>query len=579
MKSSLIVAAAAIAIAGCSGGSKTTTGDTGGDTPGVTPADLLVSVSTVSANGLQDVTTETATVKVTAVDANRNVLADAPVTIVPDNSAVVTVSGTTTDPSGVVTGEIGIGEDRTNRTISVIVTSGSITKTLAIPVVGAKLTATLNPAVVVPGSDGKIQYHLSDANNMPISGVTVALSGAFSASGSTDANGDYVYSYKAPAQEQVLVVDAKAAGTEVSSSITDASGTIDPAQGVVQSASLDANPSTVPTNVVGSTNNQVAVRASFYDALNAPIQNVRVRFDLNGDLNHVGGTLTSGSNYAYSDENGIARTSYIPGTVASGPDGLTIHACWSNDDFAAGTCPHSLTVPVTVVAEGVSITVIADNTITVLDETPKIYQKSYSVLVVDSAGQPKANVPVSYSVLVPTYLKGLWYVDTSVGDWRRKQQGCGNEDINGNNRLDNQGAYNEDFNIDGLLEPSGTVTAVPNPQGDEVAGVTDKFGRAHFAIQYGANYATWANYSLTFSASVAGTAGHYTTTGMLPALATDFDDTTVALPFQVSPFGANFQHPELSQIVTDPVSGKSALLCYLDPFDNHGSQHYDIVPF
>jgi hypothetical protein len=575
MKSSLIVAAVAAVVAGCSGGGATSTsGDSGDPGTNVTPSDLLVSVTTVSASGLKDVGTETATIKVTAVDANRNVLADAPVTIVPDNSAVATVSGTTTDATGIVTGEIGIGEDRTNRTISVVVTSGSITKTVAIPVVGAKLTATLNPAVVVPGATGKIQYHLSDANNAPIGGVTVALSGAFTASGATDDNGDFIYSYTAPATEQVLSVSAKAGGAEVSSSITDASGTIDPAQGVVQSASLDANPTTVPTNVEGSTANQVAIRASFFDALNAPISNVRVRFDLNKDLNNVGGTLSSGANYAYSDGNGVARASYIPGTRASGNGGLTIRACWDNNDFPAGTCPHSMTSDLTVVAEGVNITVNTDNTITLIeDESPKIYQLAYSVLVVDSAGNPKANVPVSYSVSIPQYYKGTWYYDEILGKWRQPGHVCGNEDINGNNRLDNIGGYNEDFNVDNLLEPSGTAAVVPNPIGDELPGVTNEFGRAHFYLQYGANFATWADFALTFSASVAGTAGHYTTTGHLAPLATDFDDTSIALPFQDSPFGTDASQSAKSEWVTDPVSHKKALLCWLDANNHHGIEY------
>jgi len=295
--------------------------------------------------------------------------------------------------------------------------------------------------------------------------------------------------------------------------------------------------------------------------LNAPIANVRVRFDLNGDPGNVGGTLSSGANYAYSDGNGVARTSYIPGTRSSGNGQLTIRACWDNNDFAAGSCPHSMTVPLTVVSEGVNITINSDNKIIILSEAPTIYELAYSVLVVDSAGNPKANVPVSYSVYIPDYYKGTWRV--SAGAWAQTAQQCGNEDINGNNRLDDF----EDYNGDGVLEPSGTATILPQSAGSDV---TDQFGRAHFFLQYGANYATWADYVLSFSASVAGTAGHYTTTSTnLAAPNSAFQDLTSALPFEDSPFGINASDPN-SALVTDPVTGKSAMLCWLGVNDRHG---------
>jgi len=561
MKSSLIAAAVAVVIAGCSGGGATSTTptDPGSD---VTPSDLLVTVSTVSADGLKDVTSETAKVTVTAVDANRNVLADAPVSIVPDNTAVVTVSGTTTDTSGVVTGDVGIGTDRTNRQISVVVKSGSITKTLAINVVGATLTATPNPAVVAPGSKGSILYHLADANKVAMPNIAVALSGAFSGTGTTNENGDFVYSYTAPAAEQVLTVNATAGGAQASSTITDAAGTIDPAQGTVQSSSIDANPKTVSTNQAGSTTNQVQVRASFFDALNAPIQNIRVRFDLDGDQGNVGGTLSSGTNYAYSDENGVARTNYIPGTRASGNEKLTIRACWSNNDFAAGTCPHELAIPITVVSEGVSITINTDNRITILETSPIEYQLGYSVQVVDSAGNPKSGVQVSYSIAIPTYYKGRWTTFNGTTDWTLVgHEACGNEDLNGNNRLDDF----EDYNADKLLEPSGTATVVPQTS---TSDVTNEFGRAYFFVQYGANYANWADYVLTFSASVAGTAGHYSYTDTLPFPTNTLDDPTIEPPFMNSPFGTLIGGGMAE--ITDPVSGNKAFLCYFGPNNKHG---------
>jgi hypothetical protein len=565
LKTTLGVIALAL-VAGCSGGAKTApTTDTS-----KTPADLLINVTTVKPAGLQDIATETATVKVTALDTNRNVLSGATVSIVPDTTAVVTVSGTVTDTTGTVTGNIGVGSDSSNRNISVVIKSGTITKTISIPVIGAKLTPTLTPAVVTPGAAGTISYQLVDANNAPISNVAVALSGSFTATGTTDQNGTYVYSYTAPASEQVLTVNAAAAGTTATSTITDSAGTIPPATGVVASGSLDANPTTIGTNQVGSTTNQVQLRASFFDKNNAPVTNIRVRFDLAGDIASIGGTLSSGDNYVYSDANGVARTSYIPAQRPSGNGQLTLRACWSNADFpvvspAGSACPNNqqFTVPITVVSEGVSITVNTDNIIyPVAGIVPIEYQLAYSVQVVDSAGNPKSGVPVAYSVVIPTYRKG--YYSNASGAWQLATwQDCGNEDINANTRLD---AF-EDYNGDGVMEPSGTAAIVPQATGKDV---TDEFGRAYFFLQYGANYATWADYTLNFSASVAGTAGHYTYSGTLLPAADAANDPNVAPPFMASPFGTDTTGARAT--ITDPVSGKSALLCYLGPKNVHGPQ-------
>ena len=39
--------------------------------------------------------------------------------------------------------------------------------------------------------------------------------------------------------------------------------------------------------------------------------NVRVKFDLNGDVNSIGGKFTTGSTVLYSDANGVVTTAYV----------------------------------------------------------------------------------------------------------------------------------------------------------------------------------------------------------------------------------------------------------------------------
>jgi hypothetical protein len=70
---------------------------------------------------------QTVTATATALDAKRNVLPGVAIALTV-NATVITPNGTTTDASGTVTGSIGIGSDRTNRTITVTATAGSLVR-------------------------------------------------------------------------------------------------------------------------------------------------------------------------------------------------------------------------------------------------------------------------------------------------------------------------------------------------------------------------------------------------------------------------------------------------------------------
>ncbi|MGN6529144.1 MAG: hypothetical protein ACTHL8_22345 [Burkholderiaceae bacterium] len=552
---------------GCSAGGKQSSSSTTPTTP--TAADLLVTVSTPSASGLKDTGTESATVTVTAVDANRNVVAAVPVSIVPDGTAVVSTSSTTTSTSGVVTGTIGIGTDKSNRTVTVLVSSGSLSKTVSFQVVGATLTATLTPAVIAPGAAGSITYHLTDANGVAIAGANVALSGDLTGTGPTDPSGNFVYNYTAPSTESVLTVNAVAANAAVTSAITDTSGSIGAATIPVQSASLSTDVTTVLVNTANSTTNQVNVRATFLGANNQPIPNIRVRFDLDGDVNGIGGTLSSGSNVVYSDANGIARTIYTPGSRSSGNNKLTIRGCWDYNDFAAptsgGTCPNGqqITQSVTVSGVGVSLAVLSDNNIVVLDTSPVVYQIGYAVQVVDSAGNPVPNTPVSSSVDLPHYFRGAFGGTSGAFTTPSVTQSCDNEDVNRNGVLDvfaNGGV--EDANGNGILEPAaGGVTIVAQTQTAGLpvgTAVTDKFGRAYYFLQYGANYAFWEDATLSFSTTVSGTEGHKAwSVGRLPFPASVLSEPS--MPFEFSPWGVSVGRNVVT--VTDPATNIAYHLC------------------
>jgi protocatechuate 3,4-dioxygenase beta subunit len=529
MKAILAAVALGIVLAGCSAGGKPA------DTKGGISSAASLNVST-SKSALSSTGSDSATVTVTALDSNNNVVAAAPVTISAD-SGVVTTSATSTDTSGVVIGTIGVGGDHSNRSITLVVKSGSLRKTVTIDVTGATLGATA--ASTTAGSSATIQYTLLDAANVAIAGasITVSMAGQADATGTTDANGKYPYPFTMPSTSST--VTAKAAGVTSTTTVSPTNGTtVVPDAGTVTSPSLAANPSSV------STGHQVELRALFIGANNAPIPNVRVRF-LMTDNNSIGGTLSSDSadglthNVVYSDANGVARATYTAGTRG----GIIIPTiCWKSTDFASGICPNTVSASsLTVVASGVSLAVLTNGIITV-DNANNNYSLSLVVQVVDASNQPVAGSKVTGGVDIPRYYRGAYgisnakwvpglFADPVLGTgFNPVVESCDNEDINRNNNMEAA----EDHNGSNALEPfKASVAIVPTSAGSDV---TDSFGKAHFSLQYGQNYASWEDTVLTFTTTVEGTEGHATYPTGLPVPAASLTTITSSPPFQTSPY-------------------------------------------
>lgn len=531
------------AVGKCDGGG-------GSETPTASNLTLVLSATSVPNNG-----TSTITATATATGSGGVALASIPVSFSVNNNAVATVSGTSTDDKGVVTAAIGIGADRANRTISVTAKSGSLSRTATFQVVGANLLATPLPAVVVPGSTGnQVDFRLVDVNSNPMSSQTIVVNGVngVETSGTTDSNGSYSYTYTAPTSSGSLDIRATAGGVSTTQTILvqSGTGTIPPASVTNPSASLAASPSVVPVNT-GTTSNRSELRALFVGPFNAPVQNVRVRFDLAGDANNIGGSLTSGTNVVYSDANGVATTAYVPGSRFSPTDGLTVRACWSANDFPAGTCPNAATATLTVVSEALSVSIFTDALIQVSDQS---YIKTYTVQVVDSSGSAKGGVEISKSVDIVRYFKGEWQV---VGDkWVKSQRAsCDNEDLNRNGVLEvySNGAV-EDANSTGVVEPRKADIAISFVGSSS----TDSSGQVKLQIRYGQNVASWLEFNILVAASgVAGTEGRTNYQGVLPVLAAAVSDTDVEPAFRLGPYGT-----QVSPVVpTTNPSGQTGVLC------------------
>ncbi len=557
MKTMLAWLACGAILSACSAG-----GEPKPTTPGTAKAaDLIV---TVDKSAIADTGVETAMVTVTAVDSSRNIVAGAPITMVPDRNGLITTSSATTAAgTGQVTGVLAIGADKANRTIDVVVTSGSITKTVKVDVTGAQLQAT--PSSAAPAATATVQFVVADKAGTPIANepIAVTLNGGAATTATTDIHGTYTYSYTVPSSPTASI-SATAAGVTTATTVTISTTNTSPASGTVSSASLAANPATVNVNAAGSSANQVSVRGLFLGAGNAPISNVRVRFDLNGDPNLIGGALTSGTSYVYTDTNGVAVTSYVPGTRGSGNQQLTIRACWSETDFTAPACPNTVSANITVAQSGVSISIFHSNGV-VADDTKLTYTQPFTVQVVDSVGQPIQGVLVTGSVDLPRYYRGYW---TGGAPWSQVVVNvCDNEDINRNSVLETYtGGAKEDQNNSGKLEPYAADVAITS----QAAGsnTTDAFGLAYFNMQYGQNIAGWDDYTLTFSAVVAGTEGKATTNGTLGVLASAINAATTP-PFWRSPYNlilpSTAPATATTATVTDPSTGKSGVLCLAQP--------------
>jgi hypothetical protein len=560
-----ICALLALAACGGGGGSKGTS-PFGSNNPGNpanpgNPVDPTAPVAsdislTLSAPTVNNSGTETVTATVTAVDANRNTVSGIPVSISVDNGATVQVSGTSTNTAGIVSGTVRIGADRSNRAITVTATSGTLVRQVAVQVVGTRITATPVPAVLAPAEQGRVQYRVVDANGNPLAGVPITITGpaGVTSTANTAINGDYEYSYTAPTAAGNLNIVATSGGVETTTTVIVQAGpsTIPPVTaGTVRSATVSAAPSVVSVNAVNSTTNRTEVRALFVGNNNAPIPNIRVRFDLAGDANSIGGSFSTGTALVYSDAGGAAQSAYIPGTRFSPTDGLTIRACWDYTDFAVGTCPNQAATTVTVISEALSVSIGTDELVVLSD---LVYVKRFVVQVNDSSGLAKPDVQINPLLDLPSYDKGLYSYDGSRWVQIISTAGCQNEDINRNGVLEvyaNGGA--EDANGNGQLDPrkADVVVSFDGPSRTNAAG------QVFLRVTYPRNYGSWVRFRLDVAAAgVSGTEGRASFGGTLPVPFTAVQAQS-APAFVVSPYGVQAS----GFITVTTPQGVSASLC------------------
>ena len=541
-----------------------------------TAADLSL---VLSGSSLTNGGTSTLVATATAVDVNRNAVGGIPVTIKVDSSAVANVSGPTTNVTGVVTANVGIGADRSNRVVTVTASSGTLTRSASFRVIGADLTASFTPLVDTNSANNRIEYKLVDTNAIAMAGQTISVTapGLPSQSGSTDLNGKYVYTFTAPNGAGPVIITASGAGDSESSTIsvqTPGGGSIAPASSAPQSASVAPSPSVVSINSLGSNTNQAELRALFLGADNAPIARVRVRFDLDGNATSSDGVTAPLSGFAYSDATGVARGSFTPGQRSSPTNGVTIRACYDIVDFPLGTCPNVARATLTVASEALSVN-IRTNELIKSGAANLTYIKEFVVMVVDAAGQAKPDVLITPSIDLTGYQKGFWIFDVASNRWVRYVTLADSEHYtwSGTGWV-NSGATgrgvcpNEDFNRNAVLETGEDLNGNKelDPRKADVAvkmvgsPKTDTNGLAILQIEYGRNLASWVDFVITVTASgVAGTEvrakyiGLDTGLGNLPYPADAVTSRDIAPAFSRSPYGGGGSYTIVAATPTSPA--------------------------
>jgi hypothetical protein len=544
---------------GAGGGSTTTPGPVVPVVPVVPVADISVSFSPSSLDNIS-VTRSDASIQV--LDANRNVLKNAEVTVkVLDSTASWNASATNTGTTGVLTGAVNLGDNLANREVTLLVNSGAVTKQAKLVVSGTTLTATPSAASVNSGQTVSVVFRLRKSGQpLPSQSIQInsSLGSFFPTVAQMNSTGEYTLSYTTSATG-TDVITANAGGASISTSISIGTVTTPTPSAVPASFGVQATP---PVIQQGAPNSLITVTVK--GATNQNIKDARVRFRI-ADPNNIGGSLNSTTSVntldVYTDINGTATVTYYPGNISSPTDGLSICAqilnltndspypgvIPSNTDTRTGFCTNSNEGgrPLTISVVPVSITIGENNQI-ISGQGGLTYIKQYIVTVTNSSGAPQSGALVSGYLDVPLYHKGdmLWDTALEPDAWVINNfLACNNEDRNRNGVLD-PGEDSTDTGLYPSPDWSGNGNDVLDPRIPVVVralnnGLTNSSGFVTFEIEYPENYALWAQVRLTVSTLVGGTEGRASVSLVLPALASDYTTQGVPPAGVVSPFGTN----------------------------------------
>lgn len=562
------MAVLAVVLAACGGGggsSGNQPGDTTGptETPKVSDVVFELNKTTISNSG-----SDSAELKVLVLDAKRNVLPNIPVEISLNSSGLFQKSsGDVTNAQGVFSGSIGIGGDKSNREIEVVIRVAEIVRRAFVRVQGVQIVVSPVPAAAQFGQVVAVDVSVLDSVGSVIPNVDLQLKNSVDASVANirvGLSGKATYSYTVPSLQGLksITLTASGLGTQNSAEIlvlnSDGTGQPDPAIGTVSASSLTANPSTIQPNKDSLGVNRAKLTARFQDKDNNGIQNIRVRFNIQPPSLGSDERISTGSEMVYTNSAGVAESDYISGLRTSPTNGVVVRACWDKVSFNVDECPNSVSGTLTVAGSPLSIT-IGDNNLLEKGLGNIAYIKKFLIQVNDAAGVAVKDAVVSVSVDITHYGKaqvwGLPWADIDVPNIRHIHKDyvpspppanylqiltdsntdpsngfgrwCLNEDWNRNGFLD----VNEDVNLDGVIQPKKAEIIVSYVSGNK----TDQNGQMLVQVAYPQNMGRWLAYTLRATTSVAGSEGDAAKSYVTDVLQADVQNGSFLTP----PFGVN----------------------------------------
>lgn len=513
----------------------TTTTPSGPVVVPVTDMVLFLDKATVNNSG-----TDKAQLTVIALDSNRNVVSGAAVLVTTDqNSVFIPSGGSTTNAQGTYLGNVSIGSDKSNRTITLTVTINGIVKRTSVQVIGSKLTVQAQPSTLAPGQAGTISALLQDSSLNAIPGATITLSGTVPGIAGqtlvTDLSGQASRPFTAPSTTGTFTIGAAGNGvTAATTQIQVVTAGVIPNAVIPAGAapSLSASPNVLAVNSVGSTSNRSTLRFLFLDSLGNPVTNVRVRFDdLTTGLAAIGSSITSGTQTLTTDGSGVVSAQYISGQNTSPTNGVKIRACYSaTDPVPAEPCgAQFVDVTMTVAGTALAVSVGDDNVLSTGAGGAGTYIKRFAITVADSAGKAVANAPVDISLDLTHYSKSIGWrqpsisevppsnpptsatytvsISTPSGTVMTPYYWCYNEDLNRNGVVDS--GENIDFSVDSnnqpTLQPRRSDMIIS--YNDPLVTTTDANGVLIIKVEYSQRYGGWLAYRVRVTANVAGSQG------------------------------------------------------------------------
>jgi hypothetical protein len=559
--------AVALLLAACGGGSPTSA--TGLNmTPTVADVVFELDKATINNTGVDVVN-----LTVSVLDSSRNVIVGVPVrvSLSPDGIFQKT-GGDVTDSKGQLVGQIAIGSNKSNRVISATITVGTLSRVASVQVTGSQIVLTPVPAVPAPGQSVRMNIETRDTAGVAIPNVTLALSGVAGvpASVTTDFSGNAVVTFTAPTSpgEYIFVASALGASALKPIQVISAASSKPAAIGMVSTASLTPNPTTIQPNTDGRTINRSRLSAKFQTAANAGIENMRVRFEIEQPRLDNNESISTDAATVFTNVAGIAEADYIAGTRTSPTNGVKVRICYSLTDFVSATdCPNQSRATLTVAGAPLSIS-IGDDNLLAKGLGDIAYIKKFLIQVNDAAGVAVPDSIVSASVDITHYGKGFaWaspYRQVQIPNINNVQPDfpvirppnalvtldasnvsplpptaspvfaglkvwCLNEDLNRNGFLDTVPA--EDINGDRSIQPRKAEIIVSYVNGNK----TNANGQLLVQVSYPQNMGGWLAYTLRATTGVAGSEGDAAKSYVTDVIQGDVTNGS----FQTPPFGSN----------------------------------------